>query len=137
MLKLRAHHINCLFFYKGLGYDDSFTMNMYNLKHTLLQNPSTIFMLTNECDNICSKCPNKSSSNLCISNEKVLHLDNRTLMSYNLEINKYYNFQFIVETIYKNFDPYKFQEICKTCEWYQKDVCSKHLISKQKLIWPI
>lgn len=44
MLKLRAHHINCLFFYKGLGYDDSFTMNMDNLKHTLLKNPSTIFM---------------------------------------------------------------------------------------------
>lgn len=135
MIMLRAHHINCLFFYKGLGYNKEFTLNMDRLKDIFIKNPLTTFKLINECDDLCSKCPHILSSNLCISNENILNLDTNTINTYNLEVNKSYTFQFIIETIYNNFDNNKFETICISCEWYQKGVCSKNSISEQKLIW--
>ncbi|MGL5085380.1 MAG: DUF1284 domain-containing protein [Clostridium sp.] len=137
MIMLRAHHINCLFFYRGIGYNESFTNNMNKTKDIFIKNPATIFQLTTECDTLCSKCPNKSSLNLCNSNDKILELDNKTLKSYNLEINKLYDFQFIIENIYKNFNSNKFKDICKSCDWYQKGTCSCNLINEQKLTWSL
>ncbi|MGL5353054.1 MAG: DUF1284 domain-containing protein [Clostridium sp.] len=137
MINLRAHHINCLFFYRGIGYDKDFTVNMNTVKDTIIKNPLTTFKLINKCDVLCSKCPNKLSSNLCKSNKKVLELDIKTLKSYNLEVNKLYDFQFIIENIYKDFDNNKFKEICKSCEWYQKGTCSCNLINDQKQLWSL
>ena len=38
MLIIRPHHINCLFFFKGLGYDYNFTVNMNNIRNKILSN---------------------------------------------------------------------------------------------------
>lgn len=75
MLLLRPHHINCIFFFRGLGYSDEFVNGMYSILEFLTKNPDSKIKLTLNCDALCSNCPNKQNNNLCITEEKVEALD--------------------------------------------------------------
>lgn len=132
MLKLRPHHINCLFFYRGMGYSEAFIERMSQIEKELLLKPYTEIELVVGCDVVCECCPNKQIDHTCKSNEKVLKLDENTLFYHELEIGRGYNFEFIKKHIYENFDTYKFEAICKECEWYRQGVCGIEHIESQK-----
>ena len=134
MLIIRPHHINCLFFFKGLGYDYNFTENMNNIRNKILSNNDIKIKLVSHCDMICSRCPNKSSE-ICLFNDKVNMLDSNTLKAYNLNEDKEYSFSYIIDNIYKSYNYEKFCSICSSCEWFKKGVCSKDIIPEQKKIW--
>lgn len=136
MLKLRPHHINCLFFYRGMGYSKDFVERINQISIKLKDKPNTRVILVDACDNICEKCPNRDEEN-CVTEDKVSMLDNETLLEYGLQINKEYNFNKVVKKIYKNFSGEKLEKICKTCEWYKKGICSKEAIEEQKNLWNI
>lgn len=134
MLIIRPHHINCLFFFKGLGYNYDFTSNMNNIKNTLIKDNNVKIKLVSQCDMICSHCPSKSLG-VCLFEDKVRLLDNNTLKEYKLNINTEYDFSYIIENIYKKYDYKKFFNICNTCEWFKKGVCSINIIPEQKDYW--
>lgn len=134
MLIIRPHHINCLFFFKGLGYNYDFTSNMNNIKNTLIKDSNIKIKLVSHCDMICNHCPSKSSD-ICLFHDKVTLLDYNTLNEYHLNINTEYDFSYIIEHIYKKYDYKKFFNICNTCEWFKKGVCSINIIPEQKDYW--
>jgi len=41
MLLLRPHHINCIFFYKGIGYSKDFIEGMDNILNLVKKEPNT------------------------------------------------------------------------------------------------
>lgn len=133
MIKLRPHHINCIFFYKGLGYSKEFVDNMNYIINELSIEKSEI-MLINDLDDLCVKCPNNLGEK-CTSNDKVINLDNKTISRYNLKNNEVYLFKHIVEKIYKNYNEDDFKFICSNCEWYKSGVCSEEVIELQRSKW--
>ena len=135
MLHIRPHHINCIFFFKGLGYDFKFTSNMSTIISELQRNPKTIIKLVTECDSLCSHCPNKCENNKCVYDNKVKSLDYNTLKTYGLTNYQEYPFDEIIDNIYRNYDYNKFEAICRNCEWFKKGVCSKELINEHKKNW--
>jgi hypothetical protein len=135
MLLLRPHHINCIFFYKGLGYNNDFVTGMNSILSLIKNNPNIKVNLIVNCDNLCDKCPNMKANKICISNENVTKLDYNTLKIYNLKENHEYIFTEIINTLYKNFDANKFHEICSSCNWYKEGVCNDTIISAQIKTW--
>ena len=62
MLKLRPHHINCIYFYRGLGYSNEFVKNMDKIVNELKSNDDIKIKFVKSCDDICECCPNKLQS---------------------------------------------------------------------------
>lgn len=135
MLLLRPHHINCIFFYKGLGYSEEFVEGMNNIINLLNKDPCTKIKLITKCDDLCFNCPNKQNNNICLTDRKVKELDINTLKIYNLKENEEYVFNEIINTIYKNFDKNKFHKICNSCNWYKSDTCCESIIWEQSKLW--
>lgn len=135
MLLLRPHHINCIFFYRGLGYSEGFITGMNNTLNLLNENVSSKIKFIAECDTLCANCPNKQINNCCITKDKVQELDYNTLEIYNLKENEEYTFNEIINNIYKNFDKSKFHKICRSCNWYKKGICSENIIKHQLDKW--
>lgn len=135
MINIRAHHINCLFFYIGKGYSNEFIEKMDFVRNEFINDSRKKFMLVNKCDEICDVCPNKLTDNTCETNDHVLELDKKTIEEYKLNINKIYDFKYIKDNIYLNFDDTKFINICKECTWYKEGVCNIKSIEIQKEKW--
>ena len=105
VLYLRPHHINCIFFYRGLGYDEKFTKNMNTITGLLKIKGDTEIKLINNCDDLCMACPNNKKC-ICESEEHVRSFDKKKLIS-----------------------------ICGDCEWFKQGVCSKEIIQQQEEKW--
>lgn len=122
MLELRPHHINCLYFYKGYGYDEEFVKNMNEIASYFNNNNDEKIKLVDRCDDVCRACPNKKEGR-CETFEKVKQLDKNTLKEYNLKIGQLYSISDIKKNIYENFSKDKFLRICKDCSWHKEGVC--------------
>lgn len=134
VLELRAHHINCIFFYEGKGYSDGFVKEMDKVVEQLKRSDSQLISLKKDNDRFCNACPHLREGK-CISYRKIHKLDQDTLKTYGLEEGKIYPFNMIKEQIYKNYDESLFEKICSGCEWYKQGVCSKEKIKNQQMIW--
>ena len=121
LIFLRPHHINCIFFFEGKGYDERFTKNMKNVINRIISNKSYI-KFTKHCDCLCSKCPNRIN-NVCNTENHIKMLDELTIKNYNVDFDKIYSFNDLFNEFYKNFDKDKFLNICNSCEWYKEGVC--------------
>lgn len=135
MLLLRPHHVNCIFFYKGLGYSKEFVEGMNNIINLLNKNPYSKIKLITKCDDLCINCPNRQNNNTCLADKKVNDLDFNTLKIYGLKENKEYAFNEIINNIYRNFDKNKFHKICSNCNWYKSDTCCESIILEQSRLW--
>lgn len=123
MLNLRPHHINCIYFYRGLGYSKEFVENMDKVVGKLKSDEDIKIKFTKGCDQLCECCPNKLTSNKCNTDEKVEKMDSRTISKYNLNIDEVYTFSYIKNNIYKNLLKKNFNYICSECEWKEQGIC--------------
>ncbi|HCW52928.1 MAG TPA: DUF1284 domain-containing protein [Clostridium sp.] len=137
MLLIRPHHINCIFFFKGLGYNFEFTSNMKNIISQLRNKPDTHIKLVSQCDSLCKYCPNKTNNSTCIFENNVSLLDFNTLKYWELQNDHEYSFKEIINNIYRNYNCNTFIKICSRCEWFKKGICSKDLIYEYKKKWLI
>ncbi|WP_294351158.1 DUF1284 domain-containing protein [uncultured Clostridium sp.] len=123
MLKLRPHHINCIYFYRGLGYSNEFVKNMDKIVNELKSNDDIRIKFVKSCDDVCECCPNKLQSEKCNTADKVKEMDLRTIHRYNLNVDNIYNFSYIKNEIYKKMLANNFNYICAECEWKKQGVC--------------
>ena len=123
MLKLRPHHINCIYFYRGLGYSNEFVKNMDKIVNELKSNDDIRIKFVKSCDDICECCPNKLQGEKCNTADKVKEMDLRTIHRYNLNVDNIYNFSYIKNEIYKKMLANNFNYICAECEWKKQGVC--------------
>ncbi|MGL4107175.1 DUF1284 domain-containing protein [Clostridium sp. LP20] len=135
MLELRPHHINCLFFYRGMGYSEDFVMAMSSIENLLIENTDTEIGFILNCDILCTNCPNRLKGNSCITEERIKILDLRAINEYGLDLNRKYKFTELKNSIYTTFDKEKFKNICSDCEWFKKGICSIEFIKEQELKW--
>ena len=124
VIKLRPHHINCIYFFVGLGYSREFVENMKNVIKQLKTDKNIRIQFTMETDDLCSHCPNRIN-NFCNTEEKVKQFDKQTIKYYNIDMTKLYDYTFF-ENIYKNFNYKTLKNICGSCEWYKQGVCGKN-----------
>ena len=144
MIKVRAHHGMCLFFFIGKGYSNDFTENMWSYKKMLLEE-SPIVKIVAELDDICAKCPNNiveekteisneskvleevsiskecrstTSKRVCTSQEKVLRYDRAVLQYLGLESGSTMHFKDFYELVEeKILRPGNRPTICGDCSW--------------------
>ncbi len=57
ILKLRAHHLLCLRFFEGYGYNDDFSNNVRCIIDRINDDGSLRILLMTGCDDICRACP--------------------------------------------------------------------------------
>lgn len=124
MIRLRPHHILCIENFKGEGYDNRFIKNMYSIIYDLKSKDNEKIKIVFGKDSICEKCPNKTISNLCLTQEKVQDIDNKMIKIFNLK-QKVYKYNELLCYIKNNMTLEKFNYICNECEWRKKGICSK------------
>ena len=70
----------------------------------------------------------------CITENKVVDLDNKTLNEFGLEL-KEYNFSDFIENIYSIYTESNLYNICSECEWFKQGICKKEIIEEHKKYW--
>ncbi|CAH2212545.1 DUF1284 domain-containing protein [Tepidibacter aestuarii] len=128
-MKLRAHHIFCIQGYIGKGYDEDFTHNMDKIVKHLKSNPKAKITITDSIDCICSKCPNNINNSNCQTQDKVTALDSKVIDLLNLEKDKTYTYNELLEILKNNLSIEKFSRICSSCQWFEYGYC-KEAMSK-------
>lgn len=98
MLRLRAHHLNCIPRFGGKGYSREFCKNMQSIQERFLNGEA--YTLVEGADDVCRFCPNLENG-VCRDNEKVVRFDRLTA-------------EFGTDDISK---------ICSDCAWY--NLCRK------------
>lgn len=129
MLKIRPHHLICMQAYMGKGYSREFEENMSFVVESLEKNKKQIIKVIERNDDICSKCPNSISGIKCISNDKVLSIDNKVLKELDLEPGEY-TYISLLDRVKEKMNKNVFKNICSECDWYELEICSN--IFKEK-----
>lgn len=123
MIKLRAHHGLCLYFYHGLGYSEEFVKNMNKVKEDLEKDP--LIIIINECDDICKCCPNRVN-NKCISIDKVNSYDSKVLELCRIKPNSIMLYSRFKKLVCDNIlEEGKRTIVCGDCQWSQICIYNK------------
>lgn len=96
MLRLRAHHLNCIPRFQGRGYSSDFCDNMQKIKKRFDDGEGHI--IVSGADDICKSCPNLING-ICIDEEKVSLYDTLSMNENSID------------------------KICNDCRWYT--ICKK------------
>ena len=119
-MDLRPHHLFCLRFYRGHGYNEAFCRNMDHVLSRL--NEGEEIRLVSGCDEVCFSCPHRNGDQ-CDEQEKVRLFDRKALEL--LEFRPGDILTFDEAKALQNalvFRPGRFSEICEGCEW--QDLCA-------------
>lgn len=94
MLRIRYHHLNCLFRFEGKGYNSEFCRNMAQIKSRIERGEEYELVLS--ADDICAACPNLLNGS-CRDKSKADEYDRLTQM----------------------LGRGKIENICNDCEWFE------------------
>lgn len=126
---LRGHHLVCLHFFDGEGYDEAFIKNLKNLLSRVEEEKITISF---GADDVCRSCPSLKE-NRCLysknSDEEIMGMDTKALSLLALSHGDKVEWSALKEKIRKLF-PEWFSLYCKECDW--RNACEKNA-SFQKL----
>jgi hypothetical protein len=113
-MKLRGHHLICLHFFRGKGYNEDFRENLSNLL-TGIERKEII--VTTSADDVCKKCPYLKDG-LCNyennAENEIIEMDKRaiTLLGIRQENVKWREIKEKLPLIFKGWMIY-----CKDCDW--------------------
>lgn len=118
MIKLRGHHLLCILNFEGKGYSEEFIKNMYEVKKALEEKE---FILTEDADNICDKCP-YLEKNIC-KNEKregeIKERDRKVIEYLGLKLGERYFYPLLVKEILEKINMAIFESFCSDCSWFE------------------
>ncbi len=127
---LRGHHLVCLHFFNGEGYDEAFIKNLKKILHRTEEEETTISF---GADDVCTSCPYLKESR-CLyaddSDEDILRMDTKALALLSLSNGDKVKWGELKDSAYKIF-PEWFSLYCKECDW--QNACEKNA-SFQKLL---
>lgn len=113
---IRPHHLLCIQFFEGKGYNDDFVKHMAEI-HSRLINHNPKIHLVKGTDDICSKCPNNENGQ-CNKEPSVSGNDKRTYQAIKDEIKGDETWEELTELVYKNIiEQNKLKHVCQTCRW--------------------
>jgi len=113
-INLRGHHLICLNFFKGKGYDKEFRDYLYMLKKHIKNSEIEI---VNGADDVCRKClylKNKECKYNPNSEKEIKEMDRTAirLLSIKQKVVKWKKIEEKLPKIFKDWSAY-----CKTCDW--------------------
>ena len=115
-MKLRPHHALCAQFFVGKGYSEQFVAHMYRVLSELSRDEALV-TLTDECDDICTACPNQRSGS-CETAAKVAAIDRRAADAMGLKVGDTLSWRDICAIARRQIiEPGRLAEICADCEW--------------------
>ncbi len=121
MVKLRGHHLICLHFFRGEGYNEEFVSN---LKRVLEEAEKEIVVISG-ADDVCVVCPYLVDG-ICRysedSDEHIAELDRLALKLLNLQHGSRLKWDDLKEKIGKILPEWK-KYACSECDW--RKVCEK------------
>ena len=120
---LRPHHLFCMQFFIGKGYNPEFTQNMTRICNTLHEDPDQNIAIIFSSDDLCFRCPNRQTDGTCVSENKVCGFDRRAASLLNLKADQY-PFRQLQSRIKLVLNRKNLTQVCGCCEWQKKGVCS-------------
>jgi len=122
MLKLRGHHLICLHFFNGEGYDDIF---IENLRQVMGRTETEDIKVCEAADEICEKCPYVKDSK-CLYDEhaddEIREMDKAALGLLGIDKSARTTWQKIKGKIPEIFLSW-YRDYCHECDW--KQACEK------------
>ncbi len=123
MIKFRGHHIVCLNFFSGEGYDEVFVKN---LKDVLQKVENEDIEVCDGADDICGKCP-YLKDNKCqydeSADEEIREMDEMALSLLKIKQDARIKWHDVREKIPEIF-PQWYANYCYDCDWVE--VCKKN-----------
>jgi hypothetical protein len=114
---LRGHHLICLHFFNGEGYDEAF---IKNLRYTLSQAEKEMITVSSGADNVCASCLHLKQ-NKCQYEENaeksIQEMDAKALALLSLSCNDQIGWNMLKNMIPEIF-PEWFSLYCKSCNWH-------------------
>ena len=134
-IKLRGHHLICLHFFHGEGYNAEY---VENLSHVLKMAAYKEIEICNGIDDVCKKCPYVKNKK-CFYNEHahegIKKMDEKAMSLLNLTTEMETKWYKIKEGLSGIFNEWS-ESYCKDCDWLQ--VCEKDVFYKQlKTVTPV
>ena len=115
MIELRPHHVCCLRFFEGKGYNASFTENAWRVLQTLRENG--IFTVKTGADDLCRACPYNGKN--CAFAGKTDRYDSLAEKKLGLLPGGIYE----IGSLWQKVNAALLKEICADCEW--AEICLK------------
>ncbi len=122
-IKLRGHHLICLHFFKGEGYNPEFVKNLREiLKRVEAGEEIEVY---SGADNVCKMCP-YLKGNRCLYDEdaetEIREMDRRAVKLLNIKTHERVKWLDIKGKIPEIFHEW-LREYCESCDW--RKVCEK------------
>lgn len=122
MPKLRGHHLICLHFFQGEGYDAGF---VENLDSVLKKTAAAPIRIVRGADDVCGRCPHCANER-CIYNEhadeETREMDKKALDLLNFDQNAEIGWGKIKEKLPAVFASW-YRSYCTSCGW--RKACEK------------
>lgn len=122
MLKLRGHHLICLHFFSGEGYDSVFTENLTDV---LRRAVGEDIKVCGDADDVCEKCPYRNGFKCKYaedSDEDIRKMDDMALSLLGMEKGSIIRWEKTKEKLPEIFHKWHKHQ-CRECEWHK--VCEK------------
>jgi hypothetical protein len=130
MLFLRGHHLICLNFFSGKGYDEVF---VDNLKGIMKGIDAEVIRITDGPDDVCKSCPHLKG-NRCLydkeAEEEVREMDSKALQLLNIKAREI-SWREIKDQIPLIFSEW-YKSYCLQCDWLR--VCNENELFIKGLI---
>jgi len=129
-MRLRPHHLLCLYGFRGLGYSEQFVENMQGIINKIRNNPSIEIELVDGVDAICLKCPHNVENKCSKPGSNVGDFDQEIINRLEIDIGKIVESKSLLNLVEKTIKPEELSGICKGCEWLELGFCQEGLRRK-------
>lgn len=111
--RLRPHHLICLQFYKGLGYDKDFVEKLNQVVASWEKFPVKV---VEGPDDVCSSCPNLENEKCRLGEEKIRTKDDLAKQFLGIKEETWVEKRWIKEKV-REFLKDWLEKSCKDCVW--------------------
>jgi uncharacterized protein len=127
VLRLRPHHIVCIQFFEGRGYNEVFTANLYHIIGMIENDASLRIHVAPGSDDVCKACPHDVDGT-CAFERSVVGKDASVIRFLGLPDEVDEPVDELMALVKERIRDLKdVQEICGECEW--SSICNSHLLS--------
>jgi len=132
MFNLRPHHLICILCFKGKGYNQEFTENLWRIYRALNKNASACQInIVQGVDDVCAKCPVQKSA-CCKHEEKVTKIDNAYSTALQLRTGDVLSIIEVRNKVRDFLTLDDFRKICRHCDWQEYGICEKRIKTIKK-----
>ena len=133
-LRIRGHHLLCMYGFRGLGYSQAFVENMRRVVDAFLASEPTVVELVEGGDDICSACPHLQDGECrkrLASQEPLASKDSLVLAALGLEARTRHTSAEIRSAISSRISPEDIRRLCSGCQWLELGYCEQGIAARR------